>query len=180
MDPTHSLTMPIYLRDYPNAAGGVTLIFKYTGRSPTVPNPNTNSPAVAFIIPRLRKPSPEDPRSQITPIDHCGPPLAATRRVEALFQGATKNMMERGERSSASTKQFDAVGEIRRNMQGLQEARSPGRGEVHPFGESRPTFSIRFAIYTGSDGSGEIVDSPRCSTNPSTTLSAWRPREWKG
>lgn len=47
--------------------------------------------------------------------------------VEALFQGAAKGVIERGEKLGLNQAVRDAVGEIRRNVQGFQEARTPGR-----------------------------------------------------
>lgn len=130
----------IYLRDHPNAAGGVTLIFKYTGRSPTVPTPT----------PTTARPSPSSFQgfgSLRQRTLGARSPLSTTAArllqqpggVEALFQGATKNMMERGEKLGINQAVRDAVGEIRRNMQGLQEARTPGRGRGTSFGDTRPT-----------------------------------------
>ncbi|KAK2070182.1 hypothetical protein P8C59_004699 [Phyllachora maydis] len=44
--------------------------------------------------------------------------------VEALFQGAAKGVMERGERLGINQAVRDAIGEIRRNVQSLQDART--------------------------------------------------------
>lgn len=131
----------IYLRDHPNAAGGVTLIFKYTGRSPTVSTPTPIPTA------RPSPPSFQGFGSLRQRTLGARSPLSTTAArllqqpggVEALFQGATKNMMERGEKLGINQAVRDAVGEIRRNMQGLQEARTPGRGRGTSFGDTRPT-----------------------------------------
>ncbi|KAK1835261.1 TBC1 domain family member 5 [Podospora conica] len=128
----------IYLRDHPNAAGGVTLIFKYTGRSPTVPTPTpTARPSPTsfqgFGSLRQRTLGARSPLSTTA-----ARLLQQPGGVEALFQGATKNMIERGEKLGINQAVRDAVGEIRRNMQGLQEARTPPRGRGTSFGDSRP------------------------------------------
>ena len=129
----------IYLRDHPNAAGGVTLIFKYTGRSPTVPTPTpTARPSPpsfqAFGSLRQKTLGAKSPLSTTA-----ARLLQQPGGVEALFQGATKNMMERGEKLGINQAVRDAVGEIRRNMQGLQEARTPARGRGTSIGDTRPT-----------------------------------------
>ncbi|KAK0646571.1 rab-GTPase-TBC domain-containing protein [Cercophora newfieldiana] len=128
----------IYLRDHPNAAGGVTLIFKYTGRSPTAPTQTQKSsapPLQGFGSLRQRTLGARSPLSSTARL------LQQPGGVEALLQGATKNMMERGEKLGINQAVRDAVGEIRRNMQGFQEARSPGRGRGISFGDSRPVSS---------------------------------------
>ncbi|KAK1751723.1 TBC1 domain family member 5 [Echria macrotheca] len=123
----------IYLRDHPNAAGGVTLIFKYTGKSPTV------SASTSNVAPPRPSPSFQGFGSLRHRTLGAKSPLSTTARllqqpggVEALLQGATKNMIERGEKLGINQAVRDAVGEIRRNMQGFQEARSPGRGRGSP------------------------------------------------
>lgn len=124
----------IYLRDHPNAAGGVTLIFKYTGRSPAVPPTAQSTPSRSstpsfqgFGSLRQRTLGAKSPLSTAARL------LQQQGGVEALLQGATKNMIERGERLGINQTVRDAVGEIRRNMQGLQESRSPGRGRGTSF-----------------------------------------------
>lgn len=137
----------IYLRDHPNAAGGVTLIFKYTGKSPAV---STAAPSAA---PRTSTPTFQGFGSLRQRTLGARSPLSTTARllqqpggVEALLQGATKNMIERGEKLGINQAVRDAVGEIRRNMQGLQEARSPGRGRGVSFGDTRSEHSLAFTI----------------------------------
>ena len=123
----------IYLHDHPNAAGGVTLIFKYTGRSPTAVQARPSAPPLqGFGSLRQRTLGARSPLSTTARL------LQQPGGVEALLQGATKNMMERGEKLGINQAVRDAVGEIRRNMQGLQEARSPGRGRGASLSDGRP------------------------------------------
>ncbi|KAK3357498.1 rab-GTPase-TBC domain-containing protein [Lasiosphaeria hispida] len=128
----------IYLRNHQNAAGGATLIFKYTGKSPPISPPKAS---------RSSTPSFQGFGSLRQRTLGAKSPLSSTARlllqqpggVEALLQGATKGMMERGEKLGINQAVRDAVGEIRRNMQGLQEARTPNSGSRVSMGENRPT-----------------------------------------
>lgn len=137
----------IYLRDHPNAAGGVTIIFKYTGKSPAI------STAAPNTAPRTLTPAFQGFGSLRQRTLGARSPLSTTARliqqpggVEALLQGATKNMLERGEKLGINQAVRDAVGEIRRNMQGLQEARSPGRGRGVSLGDARSDHSLALTI----------------------------------
>ncbi|EJT78845.1 hypothetical protein GGTG_03939 [Gaeumannomyces tritici R3-111a-1] len=155
----------IYLKEHLNQAGGATLVMKYTGRSPPTPpastagsgsrpsTPNVVAAGFAGLRPRSlgARPSPLSFTSS--------PPSAAARfvqqqgSVEALFQGAAKNFLERGERLGLNQAVRDAVGEIRRNVQqGIQEARkaaaasgsSRSPGVISPVsGETRASVMTR-------------------------------------
>ncbi|KAK0711117.1 rab-GTPase-TBC domain-containing protein [Lasiosphaeris hirsuta] len=137
----------IYLKDHQNAAGGVTLIFKYTGKSPST------TPTKAS---RASTPSFQGFGSLRQRTLGAKSPLSSTARlllqqpggVEALLQGATKGMIERGEKLGINQAVRDAVGEIRRNMQGLQETRTPSQGSRVSIGESRLTPSDHSLVAT--------------------------------
>ncbi|KAF8864102.1 RabGAP/TBC [Acephala macrosclerotiorum] len=100
-----------------SAAGGSNIISKYSGKSPPV------SPS-AF--------RPSTPLGQaLSPKRHTRSPLPSPARflqqqggVEALFQGAAKGVFDRGERLGINQAVRDAVGEVKKNMQGLQASRS--------------------------------------------------------
>ncbi|KAK0722744.1 rab-GTPase-TBC domain-containing protein [Lasiosphaeria miniovina] len=125
----------IYLKTHFNAAGGVTLISKYTGRSLTAastsPQPSTPS-FQAFGSLRQRTLGAKSPLSSPARL------LQQPGGVEALFQGAAKGVLERGEKLGINQAVRDAMGEIRRNVQGLHEARSSTRGSRISLGENRP------------------------------------------
>ncbi|GAB1320558.1 Rab-GTPase-TBC domain-containing protein [Madurella fahalii] len=132
----------IYLKNHLDAAGGVTLIFKYTGRSPTgtvASSPaqsRTSTPSFhGFSGLRHRTLGARSPLSSSSRI------LQQPGGVEALLQGAAKNVMEKGEKLGINQAVRDAMGEIRRNVQGFQEARGPARGGRSPFIDSRPAVS---------------------------------------
>lgn len=132
----------LYLRDHLDAAGGVTLIFKYTGKSPAATV--ASSPAQS----RTSTPSFQGFGGLRQRTLGARSPLSASSRilqqpggVEALLQGAAKNVMERGEKLGINQAVRDAVGEIRRNVQGFQEARSSSKGARSLFLDSRSAVS---------------------------------------
>ncbi|KAL2188770.1 RabGAP/TBC [Thermothelomyces heterothallicus CBS 203.75] len=129
----------MYLRDHLDAAGGVTLIFKYTGKSPA--KTSVTSPAPSRIpTPSFQKFNSLRQRTlgARTPLSTSARILQQPGGVEALLQGAAKNMMERGEKLGINRAVRDAVGEFRRNVQGFQESRSPSRSSRGLFGENSP------------------------------------------
>ncbi|KAH6624928.1 hypothetical protein B0J18DRAFT_450089 [Chaetomium sp. MPI-SDFR-AT-0129] len=142
----------LYLKDHFDAAGGVTLIFKYTGKSPA--NRPVSAPAAAPTPPRTSTPSFQKLNSLRQRTMSARAPLSTSARilqqpggVEALLQGAAKNVMERGEKLGINRAVRDAVGEFRRNVQqGFQESRSPGsrspgKNRRSMFGEVSPPFA---------------------------------------
>lgn len=117
----------IYLRDHLNAAGGSAIILKYTGKAPAA-LPSTSRPSTptfqGFNL-RHRTLGARSPLSTPARL------LQQPGGVEALFQGAAKGVIERGERLGINQAVRDAMGEIRRNVQGLNDTRNsarPGRG----------------------------------------------------
>jgi TBC1 domain family protein 5 len=127
----------IYLKDHLDAAGGVTLIFKYTGKSPAltpVPTPGqsrVSTPSFrGFGGLRQRTLGARSPLSSSSRL------LQQPGGVEALLQGAAKNMIEKGEKLGINQAVRDAMGEIRRNVQGFQEARVPTRGGRSSFADT--------------------------------------------
>lgn len=90
---------------------------KYTGRMPNpVSEPRPATPESKFQGLSLRSRA-QGARSPLT-----SPARFITQRggVEALFQGAAKNVIERGEKLGINQAVRDAMGEIRRNMQDLR------------------------------------------------------------
>jgi TBC1 domain family protein 5 len=109
----------IYLRDNFSAAGGSEIIAKYSGKSP----------------PRLSSLSrPSTPLDQVLghkrALSRTRTPLSSPARflqqqggVEALLSGAARGVFDRGERLGINQAVRDAVGEVKKNMQGLQSPR---------------------------------------------------------
>lgn len=90
---------------------------KYTGKMPDpISEPRPATPESKFQGLSLRNRA-QGARSPIT-----SPARFISQRggVEALFQGAAKNVIERGEKLGINQAVRDAMGEIRRNMQDLR------------------------------------------------------------
>jgi TBC1 domain family protein 5 len=105
----------IYLRDNFTAAGGAKIISKYSGKCPQV---ESSSPLGEGLSPKqkflgTKSPLPSPARF-----------LQQQGGVEALFQGAAKGVFDRGERLGINQAVRDAVGEVKKNMQGLQGSRA--------------------------------------------------------
>jgi TBC1 domain family protein 5 len=110
----------IFLRDNFSVAGGAKLIAKYSGKLPTLSSSASrpSTPLGQALSPkralsRTRSPLPSPARF-----------LQQQGGVEALFQGAAKGVFDRGERLGINQAVRDAVGEVKKNMQGLQVSRS--------------------------------------------------------
>ncbi|KAK3692381.1 rab-GTPase-TBC domain-containing protein [Podospora appendiculata] len=135
----------IYLRNHPTAAGGITLIHKYTGKSPIPPPTNRSSRSSSSSRPVT--PSFQGFGSLRQRTLGAKSPLSTSARllqqpggVEALLQGAAKGVIERGEKLGINQAVRDAMGEFKRNVQGLQEVRSPLRSRDSS-GDNRPASS---------------------------------------
>ncbi|OLN93986.1 TBC1 domain family member 5 [Colletotrichum chlorophyti] len=124
----------VYLRTHLNASGGASLMLKYTGKMPsTTPSANSSRPSTpigqAFSSFRQRA------RGGHSPVPSASRFMQQQGGVEALFQGAAKSMIERGERLGINQAVRDAMGDIKRNMQGLNEVRYTPRTARQLLGE---------------------------------------------
>ncbi|PTB43203.1 uncharacterized protein TrAFT101_001753 [Trichoderma asperellum] len=105
----------LYLRDHMNTLGGATLIKKYSGKlpkvskSPEIPEP-TGSPFGGFDSIRRKGFGVRSPIRSPKFLQQQG-------GVENIFQG----MLEKSEKLGINRAVRDAVGELKRNMQGLNE-----------------------------------------------------------
>ena len=121
----------MYLRDHLNFSGGSNLVLKYTGRS--LPALSTSSrpstPTLAGLGLRQRTLGARSPLTSPSRF------IQNRESVEALFQGAAKGVIERGEKLGINQAVRDAMGEIRRNMQNFQETRNTSRPGRDLFGE---------------------------------------------
>ncbi|RYP64059.1 hypothetical protein DL769_006781 [Monosporascus sp. CRB-8-3] len=125
----------VYLRDHLNASGGSALITKYTGRSPTSGVGRSRPTTPSSWDSGIRHKGPGG-RSPLSPSRLISPPVG----VEALFQGAAKGVLERGERLGINQAVREAMVEIRRNV---SEAKSSMRANRELFSEPRPDTAIR-------------------------------------
>ncbi|KAI0200419.1 rab-GTPase-TBC domain-containing protein [Astrocystis sublimbata] len=124
----------VYLRGQLDSTGGAELITKYTGRSPRSPSASRST------TPR------RDPPSFRQKLAGARSPLLSPRfrppsgGVEALFQGAAKNVLEQSEKLGINQAVRDAMVEIRRNVQEAKSSMKPSRDL---FTEPRPNTGIR-------------------------------------
>ncbi|KAK4177063.1 rab-GTPase-TBC domain-containing protein [Triangularia setosa] len=121
----------LYLQNHFDAAGGVALITKYSGRLPaaasvtatvtSTPSRSSTPSFQGFGSLRQRTLGARSPLSSTTKL------LQQPGGVEAILRGAAKNVIEKSEKLGINDAVRDAVGEIRRNMQGLQDTRNSPR-----------------------------------------------------
>lgn len=109
----------IYLRDNFNISGGNTIIAKYSGRNPPQPS----------LISRPSTPHDHSLNSRQKLLRTRSPLISPARflqqqgGVEAILQGAARGVFDRGEKLGFNQAVRDAVGEVKKNMQGLQSPR---------------------------------------------------------
>ena len=109
----------IYLRDNFSTAGGAKIIRKYSGKAP----PLQSGSRPATPLGEAMSPKQKSSRTR-SPLPSPGRFLQQQGGIEALFQGATKGVFERGERLGINQAVRDAVGEVKKNMQGLQASKA--------------------------------------------------------
>ncbi|KAM0286303.1 hypothetical protein ACHAQH_001034 [Verticillium albo-atrum] len=113
----------LYLKDHLDTSGGATLVMKYTGKFPSSPAAGARPRTPTS---RLQS-SPPQTRASRSPLASPGRFIQQQGGVEAIFQGAAKNVLERGERLGINQAVRDAMGEIKRNVQGFNEVRQSPR-----------------------------------------------------
>jgi TBC1 domain family protein 5 len=106
----------IYLKANTNVDGGITLVTKYSSRAPP------------RITPIDRPMTPGTPDSHRSRSPFASP---ATNTVENILHDAARGVVSRGERWGLNQALRDAVGEVRKNVQGLNSGRgSPRTGST--------------------------------------------------
>jgi TBC1 domain family protein 5 len=106
----------IYLRDNFSAEGGAYIISKYNGKAPAIRSPSLAASdgfdsRQKLLAARARLQSPTRFLKQ-------------QGGVEAILHVAAKGVFDRGERLGFNQAVRDAVGEVKKNMQGLQASRA--------------------------------------------------------
>ncbi|PWW74436.1 RabGAP/TBC [Tuber magnatum] len=96
----------IYIRDNPTFAGGKHIVVKYSNRAPTPP------------VRKQRAPKLSRKNSSLTPPTR----FLQTGQLESIVQDVTKNMLSQGERWGVNRAVRDAVGDIKKNVQGFQNS----------------------------------------------------------
>lgn len=112
----------LYLRDHLTPEGGAEIISRYGKNAPIIeakppPAIRVPSPATSYTSSRTRN-SLGSPRNFL-PQQGAG--------IEALLQGAAKNVMERGSQWGVGRAIRDAVGEVRKNVEAIQSGGPSGQ-----------------------------------------------------
>jgi len=130
----------LYLRHHLDAQGGAEIISRYGKPAPSIehgPASRLSSPSPSFVSSRAQNSA--SPRSFV------GPPGAG---IEALLQGAAKNILERGSQWGVGKALRDAVGEVKKNVEAYQSAAMSGQSTLRSGGgrefrkpNTQPAFS---------------------------------------
>ena len=112
----------LYLRDHLTPQGGAEIISRYGKQAPVIelePAPiiRESSPSPSFASSRTRQ-SLGSPKSFVT---------QQGAGIEALLQGAAKNVLERGSQWGVGKALRDAVGEVRKNVEAYQSGTNSGQ-----------------------------------------------------
>ncbi|KAI1212852.1 RabGAP/TBC [Annulohypoxylon truncatum] len=121
----------VYLKDHLDPVGGSTLIAKYTGKPPSLPGTDSGASTPKSSASNIRRKL-AGARSPLSP-SRFKPPQAS---MEAIFQGAAKNVLERGEKLGINQAVRDAMVEIRRSV---QEAKGSMKASRELFTEPGPS-----------------------------------------
>lgn len=114
----------LYLRDHLNPSGATSLLMKYTGKVPSTAPKSSISNSQAAAPSNSRNPVTARVRSLNPRVSLPSRLIQQPGGVEALLQVAAKNVLQRGEKLGINQAVREAMGEIRRNVQTLQDARS--------------------------------------------------------
>lgn len=118
----------VYLRDHLDFPGGSFLIQKYTAKSPATPGASVTSPTTAAARRGFDSIRQRALRSGGSSLPAGG--------VEQLLQGAAKSargVLERSEKLGINQAVREAMGELRRNMQNINDGRiAPPRAQQGP------------------------------------------------
>ncbi|KAK8056016.1 hypothetical protein PG993_001243 [Apiospora rasikravindrae] len=130
----------VYLRNHLTPAGGSALILKYTGKPPDSPKVSSQPSTPRSLGLGIRQ-NALGLRSPLSPQRF----LQQQGGVEALFQGAAKGVLERGEKLGINQAVRDALGEIRRNV---SEAKTNMKAGRELFSEPGPDNTAMQAVAT--------------------------------
>ncbi|KAF9690980.1 hypothetical protein EKO04_011128 [Ascochyta lentis] len=112
----------LYLRDHLTPQGGAEIITRYGKQAPSIEvepaaSIRAPSPALSFASSRTKQ-------SVGSPKSFLGPQGAG---LEAVLQGAAKNVLERGSQWGVGRALRDAVGEVRKNVEAYQSGAASGQ-----------------------------------------------------
>jgi TBC1 domain family protein 5 len=134
----------LYLRDHLTPEGGAEIISRYGKSAPVIE---------AKPLPAIRVPSPTPSDRSSRARNSLGSPRNFLPQqgagIEALIQGAAKNVMDRGSQWGVGKALRDAVGEVRKNVEAIQSSGSPGQTTPRSGGRE---FRKPAQITTGATG----------------------------
>ncbi|KAK6842221.1 hypothetical protein PG987_003081 [Apiospora arundinis] len=130
----------VYLKTHLTPAGGSTLVLKYTGKPPDSPKVSSRPSTPSSLGLGIRQ-NTRGLRSPLSPQRF----IQQQGGVEALFQGAAKGVLERGEKLGINQAVRDALGEIRRNV---SEAKTTMKAGRELFSEPGPNNTAMQAVAT--------------------------------
>jgi TBC1 domain family member 5 len=134
--PSSFVTDALYLRDNLSYNGGSYIINKYSGRSPGIfektamPAPPTQARShsrASSVTPSISSTRAKSPLNS-------GVLFRRQKGLETILTGAAKGVYERSEKWGVNKAMRDAMGEVKRNVQGLQ---SPGSSPRASFDGTR-------------------------------------------
>lgn len=145
----------LYLRNHLTSQGGAEIITRYGKPAPSIEAEPTasvrpSSPATSFASSRARQ-------SVGSPKSFLGPQGAG---LEAVLQGAAKNVLERGSQWGVGKALRDAVGEVRKNVEAYQNGVSSGQTTPRSGGrEFRPPHLLDPATSNQRPGLNRIASA---------------------
>lgn len=112
----------LYLRDHLTQQGGADIVTRYGKKAPPIEaetnsTARASSPAPSFVSSRTRN-SLGSPRSFVS---------QQGTGLEALIQGAAKNVLDRGSQWNVGKALRDAVGEVKKNVEAYQSGVTSGQ-----------------------------------------------------
>ncbi|PVH94653.1 RabGAP/TBC [Periconia macrospinosa] len=112
----------LYLRDHLTPEGGAEIIARYGKKAPAIP---------AGPPPSIQTPSSPPPTATHRSRASLGSNRSFTGQqgggIEAILQGAAKNVLDRGSQWGVSKVIRDAVGEVKKNVEAIQSGNSSGQ-----------------------------------------------------
>jgi TBC1 domain family protein 5 len=138
----------LYIRDHLTPQGGAEIISRYGKQAPVIelepaPRIRDQSPSPSFVSSRTRQ-SMGSPKSFVT---------QQGAGIEALIQGAAKNVLDRGSQWGVGKALRDAVGEVRKNVEAYQSGTNSGQTTPRAGGrEFRKPGQLGIAAANGRPG----------------------------
>ncbi|KAL7269782.1 hypothetical protein RUND412_007539 [Rhizina undulata] len=111
----------VYLRDHLSYAGGKHIITKYSHKAPAIPALRPNTPGIA----RGKSPLGSPTR------------FIQTAQLESIVQDVARNVLDRGEKWGVNRAVREAVGDIKKNVQGFQQQSNDSSREAELLKKSR-------------------------------------------